>query len=647
MKEDLENLALAMSSYSDYLSKKNEEQQKRQKLNHPVRQVGEYASIVTAGIADNVNPKYSILDNVLTRMQMYEYLLFDEVIHVSTPFKNYMEKTRFIRDVELSVPIDILTYNPGGSIGGIVFLWKVPDDRDHTDIATASILTYEALKPRLPEFHTRQMRKEFVHRYTNLHAVPKLPSHILKNMYAELTLDASSVQNPTIEARMQEAIMSEDPDLVLDMRHLNTGRPNDTFQIFYDTLAETVESMMAADDRRHNVCHMSKYISIPDLIKEVSRNVPARTPVPSESSVLFAFVPKNSHTRTSRLYKSRIQLQFKIQTRQLRTSHVDEHYCCALFKYMRHYAVKYRDYVSFACVDDKCKVDFGEPGQAISSGVRGKKSIVPVGSNLSALDHDQNSKGSLTPSVCLLVDLPESDDGSFYRGVVTVTFKDSVFESSTPFRHASEMEKIIRQLESIKPILMIYSDGGPDHRVTYHSVKLALIILFKRLGIDVLIAARTAPGNSWANPAERVMSTLNLAIQNTALTRTESTSHYETVLKSANSMNDIRNKSSKVPGLQQAWSESVKPIKTLLEDRTSRLSLKEKQFQVQDAASFEEVAEIESQINAEIDADIEQGKYQQQHLKSKKGTINLLNLFCCLYLSTCVKEKVHLIVLPC
>lgn len=70
---------------------------------------------------------------------------------------------------------------------------------------------------------------------------------------------------------------------------------------------------------------------------------------------------------------------------------------------------------------------------------------------------------------------------------------------------------------AIPPILLIYSDGGPDHRITFESVKLSLIVLFKQLDLDVLIAARTAPGHSWANPAERIMSLLNLAYQNVAL----------------------------------------------------------------------------------------------------------------------------------
>ncbi|CAC5365132.1 unnamed protein product [Mytilus coruscus] len=138
-----------------------------------------------------------------------------------------------------------------------------------------------------------------------------------------------------------------------------------------------------------------------------------------------------------------------------------------MFKYMRQYATKFRDLVTFICVDDKCKVDFGEPGLAMSTGVWGEKSIVPTTSVLSAFNHDLGSKGSLIPSVCLEVNLRENQDGSFYRGKVHVTYKDSVFEPSTPWRHSVEIKDILQEKPTM-PMLMIFSDGGPDHRITYH-----------------------------------------------------------------------------------------------------------------------------------------------------------------------------------
>ena len=90
-------------------------------------------------------------------------------------------------------------------------------------------------------------------------------------------------------------------------------------------------------------------------------------------------------------------------------------------------AIKYREDSLFLSCDDKAKIDYGEPGYALSTGVRGRKSIVPTTSTLGALDHDVNQKGSLTPTVTLVCKIPESIDESFYSGQVFVTFKDSVF----------------------------------------------------------------------------------------------------------------------------------------------------------------------------------------------------------------------------
>ena len=72
-----------------------------------------------------------------------------------------------------------------------------------------------------------------------------------------------------------------------------------------------------------------------------------------------------------------------------------------------------REFKTFLCVDDKSKIDYGEPNYTISSEVRGKKSIVPVSTVLGALDHDVNLKGSFTPSVSLEVEIPDELD-NFY-----------------------------------------------------------------------------------------------------------------------------------------------------------------------------------------------------------------------------------------
>lgn len=331
---------------------------------------------------------------------------------------------------------------------------------------------------------------------------------------------------------------------------------------------------------------MSNYVSVRDLINDVKKDLPEDAKIPSESTVLFSFAPKNAYLKTSRLYKSKVPLQFKIQTRQLRVSHQDDHFRAAQYKYMRQFAQKYQENVTFLSVDDKSKVEFGEPGQYVASGVHGKKSVVPSGSSLAALD--VGSKGSLTPSVCLDIDIPTDRDGTFYQGKVHVIYKYSVFQPSSPWRHAVEIQSLLHndtgEMGAMNPILLIFSDGGPDHRVTYHSVKLALILIFKNQDLDILVAGRTAPGHSWINPVERIMSILNIAMQNAALARTECNSDIEHILKSANSMADIRKKAEHVGDLKNAWIRSLEPIIQLLRGRTEKMTLKGIPFQTHDPA---------------------------------------------------------------
>ena len=87
---------------------------------------------------------------------------------------------------------------------------------------------------------------------------------------------------------------------------------------------------------------------------------------------------------------------------------------------------------------------------------------------------------------------------------------------------------------------MIYSDRGPDHCLTYHSVQPSLISLFLELNLDMLIAGQTASRDSWAKPAEHLMSPLNLAYQNVAHSKEFCSADTEHKLKSCTGMADIQ-----------------------------------------------------------------------------------------------------------
>lgn len=134
-------------------------------------------------------------------------------------------------------------------------------------------------------------------------------------------------------------------------------------------------------------------------------------------------------------------------------------------------------------------------------------------------DHDF-SRGSIIPSVSLKVDIPEKVSESFYHGQVFVALKDAVFEPSDAFRHAAELSKLL-QKGPCSPIVALYTDGGPDHRCNFLSVIYTMVYLYVHHDLDYLVLARNAPGHSWRNPAERIMSVLNLGLQSVGIMRQE------------------------------------------------------------------------------------------------------------------------------
>ena len=81
-------------------------------------------------------------------------------------------------------------------------------------------------------------------------------------------------------------------------------------------------------------------------------------------------------------------------------------------------------------------------------------------------------------------------------------------------------------------MLVVYTDGGPDHNVTFVKTQLALIGLYLSLNLDMLLAVRTAPYHSWKNPCERVNCILNIGLQSIGLMRSPMSEEKEKSLSS-------------------------------------------------------------------------------------------------------------------
>ena len=265
-------------------------------------------------------------------------------------------------------------------------------------------------------------------------------------------------------------------------------------------------------------------------------------------------------------------------------------------------------------MDDKHRCKVGEPNYPVAAVERGKKVVVAAsGCKFVVSDHDF-TKFALIPSVTVLCDVPDNIDSSFYRGHVFVGLKDAATEPSSPMRHSAELHKLFVERNVASPVVLIYTDGGPDHNTTYLSVKLGIIAFFLQHDLDMIEAVRTAPYHSWKNPRERVNCILNLGLQAVGLMRSTMAEKYEKEISSCSSVQDVRKQFEESPGLKEALQYSMEPVKVLVHSLFSRLKLKEKLMLSFASASDCEV-EAFANILREIEPDLEELHATKKDLK--------------------------------
>lgn len=178
--------------------------------------------------------------------------------------------------------------------------------------------------------------------------------------------------------------------------------------------------------------------------------------------------------------------------------------------------------------------------------------------------------------------------------------KESIFQPSNALRHSAELLSLTR--DDCPPFAMAFTDGGPDHNIRHWNVVLAWLAYFLASGHDILVVARTAPTQSWTNPAERVMSPINLALQNCALARAQSTPEFEEVMGRCNSMAAVRKAYS---GLLSGLPTNATHGEAATENETARNSdeLQSNHDSESDGDESTSAEETESEDDASVDTD--------------------------------------------
>ena len=114
-------------------------------------------------------------------------------------------------------------------------------------------------------------------------------------------------------------------------------------------------------------------------------------------------------------YSGKLAILHMVQARVLNHGHVDGYYTVSIFRYLRELAIQLRQSCTLVCMDDKHAIKIGEPNYPVAAVDRGKSVLVGKDITFPVADHDF-MKCKVTPSVSLVVDIPDSIEDSFYQG---------------------------------------------------------------------------------------------------------------------------------------------------------------------------------------------------------------------------------------
>lgn len=169
--EVIRQLAECIDAYREYLRKQNETVSHNHSLDHPVRTIDEHATVEHRRMTlFKAKPQYELLDQEMKKQPLLTPVVFNEDKHLKNQFENSKEKFRYFEQLQLSMPIDLIRFSPGGSSITINCIVKVSSDRPTQQILIEGARILQKARPYLQEYHTRSQKALFRERdYNTLH----------------------------------------------------------------------------------------------------------------------------------------------------------------------------------------------------------------------------------------------------------------------------------------------------------------------------------------------------------------------------------------------------------------------------------------------------------------------------------------------
>ena len=360
LQTDFEQLAKSLDDYSNYLQKSCKRAMTNQSSPSPVREISDHLSFQFLPVVDRITPVPESLQQLLSNLEQLPDLESVSVEQFSP--NSAKEKYQYLQTLKsngLPFPTALLTYSHGNNIGSLNFIWRVQSCSEST--FSDCQLVIESVKKNIPTYHTRAMRRELFSLFGRLTSSvkPAVMRHIYRTitgvscmgsvMYTDpssvggtvgaslhvylslwfiisiLSLyvycmyiiigdasAASTLSEQVVDERVRQYLDMEDPDVVMDLRSLNTGaKPK--YDVFWEECHKFLQEEvgMAAEERRQSeVTHLARAISVRDLLQQVSARCPPATPIPCRSWLSLQFWPKSKHAHSKVHYTGRFKVKY-------------------------------------------------------------------------------------------------------------------------------------------------------------------------------------------------------------------------------------------------------------------------------------------------------------------------------------------------
>ncbi|CAF1403975.1 unnamed protein product, partial [Rotaria magnacalcarata] len=313
-----------------------------------------------------------------------------------------------------------------------------------------------------------------------------------------------------------QAIAESHPEVGLVLKtsfRQDKGRPSvdDTCPDLLVTIEEIAMLGGAVDDRRRTETVRS-CLTLDDLretLKMKGYDI-------KRSTLYYRLLPRRALSIDGKKHIRTVNVRLQKAQNNLHKKHEDGHFAAAAIRFAKDLATLFgNDCVFFLSQDDKCKVPIGLPAA---------KKQAPLLMHLDYViklpDHDFviASRHQLTPSVYAACLINNAGDVG-YSGPTYIAIRSAKHDKSVSANHRDDFNHLVKLKEfntaaldssnTVKSIVIITVDGGPDENPRFPKTLASSIDIFKTHNLDALFVLTHAPGQSAFNAVERRMAPLS------------------------------------------------------------------------------------------------------------------------------------------